>query len=809
MKPTSQVLLNNSKSRLNSCLMSFCIVFLSVILIFLSLQSYSQNWQWVTNAGGPTSDKATDMDIDAAGNLYISGFYNVGQPANTTVNFGSIVPPGDWGKEGFIAKMDPSGNWTWVNAAIGNWDERVLGLCVDKINGYVYATGTTWLNVESFGSCSVYGGGADEIFVGKFDLNGNCSWLIECGSDGDDHGHDMVTDKAGNIYLTGFLGDHYGWQGCPGTFGTLTLPIPPGADSTSFVTKISPAGVFQWVRGFEGIDGERDNRIAIDSNANVYVAGGYWGTKTFGSTTLTSKGGVDIFVIKFDSAGNQQWVKTTGSTLDDRANDITVDKNDDLYITGEFRDIVPFGYDTLDNHGGPNGRDIFVSKMKTDGSWVWATRAGSTSGGDRGNRIVSNIKGDLFVTGQFSDTAKFGANITLNNTDLLQIFVASIDTAGNWKWALQGGGVGDDRGNGLATYDSCFVYATGYFPGNAQFGSIAVNGYGNKDIFVASISSSLANITASDSTICFGDSTALNVPGCGNCVWSPAAGLSCTNCANPIAFPSVTTTYTVISSSLCGGDTSTFTVNVVSNPTISITGNTDICVDSSTTLTVTGGTSYTWSPATGLTCTNCDNPIASPTTTTTYTVVGNTQCGVATENVTINIIPDPVPIFTGDTNLCLGLSTSLVVSGASSFFWTPSTGLSCINCSNPIINPIVNTTYIVTAINSTGCVGVDSVNVTVEIICGELYVPTGFSPNNDGNNDVYFISGEHISELNFKVYNRWGQLLFESNDPTLNWSWDGIFNGQKLQSGVYAYALYAKTEKGEIINKAGNITIMN
>ncbi|MFH0866322.1 MAG: gliding motility-associated C-terminal domain-containing protein [Bacteroidota bacterium] len=778
-----------------------------VFIVLLSITSFSQNWQWVVTGGGPSGDKGTDLDIDAAGNLYVSGYYNVGQPASMTINFGSINPPTDWGKEGFLAKITSAGTWTWVNAAIGGWDERVLGLCVDRVNGYVYATGCTWYST-TFGSCSgTFPGSADEIFVGKFDLNGNCIWLVGAGGDSDDHGYDLITDNQGNIYLTGFISDEY-FSGTPAIFGSLTASVAMG-DSTAFVAKMSPAGVFQWVKTFEGIDGERDNRIAIDSLSNVYIAGGFWGTKSFGSSVVTSNGGVDIFVVKFDSSGNQVWVKTTGSTYDDRANAITVDKYNDVYVTGEFRDVVPFGYDTINNHGGPSGRDIFVAKMKTDGNWVWAKRAGSTSGGDRGNRIVSNIKGDLFVTGQFSDTAEFGGSITLNNTDLLQIFVASIDTSGTWKWALQGGGLGDDRGNGIACYDSCLVYACGYYPDNAQFGSLSLSSMGGKDVFVASISGAMASVTSSDTTICSGDSTTLNVAGGSTWTWSPATGLSCTNCSDPIAFPTATTTYTVIASGLCGIDTASITVNVISASAVVITGSTSICADSSTSLNVTGGTSYIWSPATGLSCTDCDNPVASPAATTTYTVVANTQCGPATENVTINVLQDPNPVFSGDLDICLGIPTTIYASGGTTYQWTPSASLSCTNCTNPVANPDTTTTYYLTIENTIGCTGSDSVVITVDDICGELYVPTGFSPNGDGNNDLFYISGEYLRELNFKVYNRWGQLLFESNDPTLNWTWDGTFKGNKLQSGVYAYSIFVKTEKGEIINKAGNITIMN
>ena len=183
-----------------------------------------------------------------------------------------------------------------------------------------------------------------------------------------------------------------------------------------FISKVSANGVFQWVQTFGGCDGSRDNRVVLDSANNVYVVGGFYGTKSFGTSTKTSAGGVDIFVVKYDKNGNFQWVETAGGLLSDRANSITIDHYNDLYITGEFRDIINFGSDVLNNYGGPNGRDIFVAKMKTNGTWLWADKAGGNGGSDRGNRIIANQQGNIFVTGQFKKSCKFSPTVTLNNT---------------------------------------------------------------------------------------------------------------------------------------------------------------------------------------------------------------------------------------------------------------------------------------------------------------------------------------------------------------------------------------------------------
>ncbi len=461
----------------------FLIVFFGLISSF----SFSQSWQWMSSAGGDKSDKGLDIDIDNDGNLYVCGYYNTSSSGN--VMFSAITATTNFGKEAFVSKIDNAGNWQWVTTGIGGWDERALGVCVDKINRFVYTTGTCWYSINSFGSCvpasTVFLGGGDNIFITKTDFNGNCQWVIGAGTGSDDHGYDLVVDKAGNLYVTGFVSP----SAVPADFGIYNVPVS-STDSMGWVAKVSPSGNFKWIKTFHGIDGERDNRIAIDDSANVYLTGGFYGSKTYDTDTLVSKGDFDVFVLKYDSAGNQKWARSAGGPLGDRGNSLTVDDKQNVYVTGEFRDIVAFGTDTVDNYGGPGGRDIFVAKITKDGNWKWASKAGSSNGSDRGNRIVSNKKDLLYVTGQIKGSAKFGAiNAICNPLDSIQVFVAAIDTSGIWSWVMQGGSHLEDRGNGLAVDPECNVFVTGYYQDTACFGAVCDTSVKRKDIFVTRLAS--------------------------------------------------------------------------------------------------------------------------------------------------------------------------------------------------------------------------------------------------------------------------------------------------------------------------------
>jgi gliding motility-associated-like protein len=335
------------------------------------------------------------------------------------------------------------------------------------------------------------------------------------------------------------------------------------------------------------------------------------------------------------------------------------------------------------------------------------------------------------------------------------------------------------------------------------------SGSANVTVTVSPPSVSTPTATATSPIICSGDSTELQVTSSDSYVWSPGASLSCTNCQNPIATPAVTTTYTVTVTGSCSTGTATVTVTIsppsVSTPVATATFPT-ICVGDSTELQVSNSSTYLWS-GTNLSCTNCPSPIATPTTTTIYSVTVTGSCSTGIATVTVTIAPPPILTHIEDQELCIPNSVQLTASGGSYYTWTPSTGLSCNNCPNPIASPIVNTTYYINASNGpgAGCKDSDSITVTISNDCPEIYIPNGFSPNGDNNNDLYLIFGT-IPGLELVIYNRWGQVIFETKDQTIGW--DGTYKGEKMQSGVYAYKLRLTDSKGIVTQKAGNITLM-
>lgn len=305
--------------------------------------------------------------------------------------------------------------------------------------------------------------------------------------------------------------------------------------------------------------------------------------------------------------------------------------------------------------------------------------------------------------------------------------------------------------------------------------------------------------TANPSPSCAGQPVTLTGNGGATYVWSPGNGTGTTVNVTP----SATTTYTVVGTD-ANGCTNTSTVTVVVNnpPTATASPDVTFCEGNSAVLTAGGGGTYLWSN--GATTTSIT---VSPLTTTTYSVVVANTCGSDTAFVTVNVNPLPNASAGSSVTIYQGQSTQLNASGGGSYQWLPPNGLSCVNCQNPVASPNQTTTYCVIVTSSANCVDTACMTVFVEpLICGEVFVPSAFSPNNDGMNDILYVRGNCIVKMTFRVYNRWGEKVYEGSDPAQGW--DGTLNGKPLNSAVFVYDLIATLIDGSEVKMKGNVSLV-
>lgn len=223
------------------------------------------------------------------------------------------------------------------------------------------------------------------------------------------------------------------------------------------------------------------------------------------------------------------------------------------------------------------------------------------------------------------------------------------------------------------------------------------------------------------------------------------------------------------------------------------------------------GAIYHWSPPDDLDDPNSPNPIANPTETTTYSVEIDDANGFCHVEKTVTVIVSPFVTVTPvlDTIL-LGESVPILASydPTYTYTWTPANWLDNPNINNPIATPEEDITYILTVTDSAGCTVERTVVIVVLTLCEEPYVfiPTGFTPNGDGKNDEFKVIANNLAEVHLVVYDRWGEKVFETNDPTQGW--DGTFKGKRLPPDAYGFHADVTCIGGLTYRKKGNVTLI-
>jgi gliding motility-associated-like protein len=235
-------------------------------------------------------------------------------------------------------------------------------------------------------------------------------------------------------------------------------------------------------------------------------------------------------------------------------------------------------------------------------------------------------------------------------------------------------------------------------------------------------------------------------------------------------------------------------------------------------LSASGATSYQWiNNTSGLSNASIPNPVVNSLTTATYTVVGsdNYNCFKDTAKVLITVRDLPAVNAGPDINAVGGTpyQLSAMASGdVVSWLWSPGNYLSCTTCSSPMATPKMQTAYVVKVANAWGCVAFDTVIVKLQCAVSNVHVPNAFTPNLDGKNDVFYIKGSGVNIIkHFRIYNRWGQLIFERNNIGIDdrsTGWDGKYKGQYVDAGTYIYMAEMECITGELFTFKGTVTVV-
>jgi hypothetical protein len=417
---------------------------------------------WAARGGGATFDYGYGAVTDSAGNVYVTGKF-VG-----TADFGSTILTDNGSGDVFVAKYAKDGTFRWAVRAGGTGTDDGQDITADSL-GNVYITGQ-FTGTATFGAFDLISAGSQDIFVAKYDTSGTVLWAKRAGGTSFESGLGLASDRDGNVVVTGFFRDSF-------MYGSTQLTSAGNADI--FVARYDPAGNVLWARQAGDITADAGHAVAFDASDRAVVTGSFKGTVQFGTNTLVSAGLTDVFVVMYDASGNVVWAKRGGGASGAVGNAAATDVFGNTYVTGNFSGSAEFGTNTLMDAG--NG-DMFLVKYDPAGNVITAARAGGADA-EAGNGIATDPSGNVIVTGFFRGTSVFGGT-SLTSAGRDDIFVAKFNSSAAVLWAWGAGTTGDDRGHGVAADRSGYVISAGTFGNTVQFGRTSLTSVGATDVFV-------------------------------------------------------------------------------------------------------------------------------------------------------------------------------------------------------------------------------------------------------------------------------------------------------------------------------------
>ncbi|HTA81889.1 MAG TPA: SBBP repeat-containing protein [Bacteroidia bacterium] len=445
--------------------LSVCIV---LICSFVNTAGGQPNW--FQKAGGSTNDEGYSISTDGSGNTYTTGYFS------GTATFGPTVLTASGVSDAFVTKTDKNGNFKWTVKAGGAGSCRGLAIKADAA-GNTYVTGY-YYGSATFGTQTITSLGQQDVFIAKYTTAGALVWVTSAGGPMADIGNAITVDNSGNVLVTGqFAGT--------ATFGTFSLTSTANSVNV-FTTKLDGNGNFLWAEMGSGPHTNRGLGVGCDPAGNVYIMGQFTDTITFTNTHFSNLYDA-IFLVKYNSAGVEQWFDMAGGGTLNIANGIAVDNSSDVYLTGNFTGTLSFfGAPTVTLTNKYANR-IFVAKYSGNGKLLWDVSDGS-SNPVTANAISLDASGNAYIIGNFecrmnSYADQYGQG-TFNSVGSWDIFVAEYEVnAGAWQWSRQMGGHLDNLGYSIAVDGSGDIYTAGSFDEDMVVtGSVNYIGYGTSPV---------------------------------------------------------------------------------------------------------------------------------------------------------------------------------------------------------------------------------------------------------------------------------------------------------------------------------------
>lgn len=380
--------------------------------LFVVKYNASGNVLWAKSTGGIDVGGGAAVAIDANGNIFVTGTF-----ITPTISFDTITltnaNAGNYNM--FIVKYNSNGDAIWADHAEGISVARSLATDASR---NVFITGSFYSPTVDFGTNSLTNldttGYTDDLFLVKYDNDGNVLWAKRAGGNYEDVAYSVATDKNGNAFVTGYFIDY------TMSFDSIIVTNIQAGYDYIFLAKYNASGDALWAKGAGGgIDYDDAYAVATDEGGNVFVTGRFNSpTITFDSITLINTWFFgDMFLAKYDAAGNVLWARNAGGTYTDMAWAITTDENGNAIVTGDFwSSTITFDSITLTNTN-VGSSDLFLVAYDANGNVAWAKSAGE-SNDDYGVSVATDASGNILLTGNFmSPTITFGSTSLTNSNN--------------------------------------------------------------------------------------------------------------------------------------------------------------------------------------------------------------------------------------------------------------------------------------------------------------------------------------------------------------------------------------------------------
>jgi large repetitive protein len=325
--------------------------------------------------------------------------------------------------------------------------------------------------------------------------------------------------------------------------------------------------------------------------------------------------------------------------------------------------------------------------------------------------------------------------------------------------------------------------------------------------------------TSKQYQLCRGQQQVLQAANGMNVTWRNDQGVICSNCNQIAVSPTVTTKYYVSGTNQYGcSATDTVVVNVIQPFNMRTSPGDTVCLYGQTGIYATGATTYSWSPSDGLNRTDIPNPVARPLTSTIYRVVGKDSYGCFADTGKVSVVVGTASQVRLGSDTVLMAGSSIIINASTSgpnvtkYTWTSIAPLSCSTCPSTIVTVRNDACITCTVTNMYGCKTSDTICVKTFCKSAQVFIPNAFSPDGDGVNDIFYVMGTGIKIVKtFRIFNRWGELIFEKlnfnpNEPAFGW--DGTIRGQKASPEVFVYLCDVVCENDIPYTYKGNVAII-